>query len=179
MENKNLQAAYIERLNILLPTLDFAKLDHSCNSNKDGYAKEILKQLHDAFIEVHGTDYLEVGSYEFIELPAVIRGRNTGHIGLGIVTIDLESSGEHWGTFFLTPNGVIDQNGEKLKSAESKYLSTVYIPYNYWYTVTVERDHHVNFDDIPEKVAKMLEYCHQQQETNQRQNYPDGPIEMR
>lgn len=33
------------------------------------------------------------------------RGRNTGHMGLGIVTLDLESFGEHWGTFFLTPKG--------------------------------------------------------------------------
>jgi hypothetical protein len=73
------------------------------NSAENGYAKEILKQMHDAFVEVYGTDYLDNGDYEFVELPAVIKGRNTGHISLGIVTLDLESSGEHWGTFFLTP----------------------------------------------------------------------------
>jgi len=163
MKEKDLQTIYIERLNAMLPTVDFAKLDRSCNSKDDGYAKEILKQMHDSCVEVYGTDYFDNHNYEFIELPAVIRGRNTGHIGLGIVTLDLESSGEHWGTFFLTPKGVIDQGGEKLKPSESKYLSTVYIPYDYWYTVSIERDHHVDFDNVPEKVAVLLNHCHPDQ----------------
>ncbi len=53
--------------------------------------------MHDAFIETYGTDYHD-SDYEFVELPAVIQGRNTSHNDLGIVTLDLESSGEHWGT---------------------------------------------------------------------------------
>jgi len=118
MENRNLQKAYIERLNKILPTVDFTKLDESCNSADDSYAKDILKQMHDAFVETYGTDYLDSG-YEFVELPAIIQGRNTGHIGLGIVTLDLESSGEHWGTFFLTPRGVIDQGSEKMLLCDS------------------------------------------------------------
>lgn len=36
MENKNLQAAYIERLNAMLSTVDFTELDQSCNSAEDG-----------------------------------------------------------------------------------------------------------------------------------------------
>lgn len=180
MENKNLQTAYIEKVNALLPNLDFIKLDYSCNSKEDEYAKEILKKLHDAFIEVYCTDYLEVGNYEFVELPAVIRGRNTGHIGLGIVTLDLESSGEPWGTFFLTPKGVIDQGGDQLDPAKSKYISTVYAPYDYWYTVSVERDIHVDFNRVPEKISVLLEYCHaDQQEEKQVSNHFDGPLEMR
>ncbi|WP_041272717.1 hypothetical protein [Desulfitobacterium hafniense] len=158
MKEKDLQETYIERLNTLLPTVDLRKLDQSCNSTKDEYAKAMLKQMHDMFVEVYGTDYLEVGGYGFVELPAVIQARNTGHIGLGIVTLDLESSGEHGGTFFLTPLGVIDQ--EKRTPAQAKYLSTVYIPYDYWYTVSLERDHHVDFDNVPEKVADLLRTCH-------------------
>ncbi len=161
MKERNLQETYIERLNTLLPTVDLRELDQSCNSTKDEYAKAILKQMHDMFVEVYGTDYLEVDGYEFVELPAVIQGRNTGHIGLGIVTLDLESSGEHWGTFFLTPLGVIDQ--EKKTPAQAKYLSTVYIPYDYWYTVSLERDHHVDFDNVPEKIAGLLRVCHVRQ----------------
>lgn len=126
MENKNLQDVYIKRLNAMLPKLDLAKLDKSCNLAEAGYAKEILKQMHDDFVEVYGTDYLNNGNYGFVELPAVIKGRNTG-----IVTLDMESSGEHWGTFFLTPMGVIDQNDDKKKPAQSKYLKDVYIPYEY------------------------------------------------
>lgn len=162
MDNKNLQAAFIERLNKLLPTVDFAKLDTSCNSVDDSYAKDILKQMHESFVEAYGTDYLDSG-YEFVEFPAVIQGRNTRHIGLGIVTLDLESSGEHWGTFFLTPRGVIDQGTEKMSKADSQYLSKTYIPYDYWYTITLERDHHVDFDNTPEKVSDMLSACYPNQ----------------
>lgn len=137
----------------------FCKLDQSCNSAEDDYAKEILKQMHDAFVEVYGTDYLNNSNYEFVELPAVIQKRNTGHIGLGIVSLDLDSSGEHWGTFFLTPMGVIGQGNEKLQPTQSSYLSTVYIPYNYWYTISIERDHHKDFENAPEKIADKLNAC--------------------
>lgn len=107
MSNKNLQEAYIKSLNGILADIDFVKLDESCNSDKDNYVKETLKKMHGAFVEIYGTDYLDSG-YEFMDLPAVIQERGTGHIGLGIVTLDIQSSGEHWGSFFLTPRGVID-----------------------------------------------------------------------
>jgi hypothetical protein len=180
MSDDDLQAAYIERLNAMLPAVDFAKLDRSCNSKKAEYAKEILKQMHDLFVEVYRTDDLDYGDYEFVDVPAVIRGRNTGHIGLGIVTLDLQSSGEHFGTFFLTPRGVIDQGFEEMKPADTKYLADVYVPYDYWYTVYIQRDHHVDFDHVPEKVAQMLEYCYPDQpEMEKRSDSPDQHIEMR
>lgn len=176
MENGNLQDAYIRRLNAMLPKVDFAKLDKSCNSAEDSYAKEILKQMHDAFVQVYGTDYLDNGDYEFVELPAVIKGRNTGHISLGIVTLDLESSGEHWGTFFLTPMGIIDQNDDKKEPAQSKYLKDVYIPYDYWYTVSVGRDHHVDFDHVPEKIAALINHCNPKQPEMENTIQPNGTV---
>lgn len=53
MKEKDLQETYIDRLNALLPTVDFRKLDQSCNSTVNEYAKEILKQMHDMFVEVY------------------------------------------------------------------------------------------------------------------------------
>lgn len=61
------------------PKVDFVKLDKSCNSAEDGYAKEILKQMHDDFVEVYDTDYLNNGNHEFVQLPAVIKGQNKPH----------------------------------------------------------------------------------------------------
>lgn len=159
MNSENLQAAYIERLNTLLKTVDFTRLDRSCNSKGDAYAREILKQMHDLFTEVYRTDSLDY-EYEFVDVPAVIRGRNTGHICLGAVTLDLQSSGEHNGTWFFTPKGVIDQGFEKMRPEDELYLKAVYIPYDYWYTVYIQRDHHVDFDHVPEKVADMLNACY-------------------
>ena len=68
---------------------------------------------------------------------------------------------------------------------QSKYLSTVYIPYEYWYTVSVERDHHVDFYNVPWKVAELLNHCYPEQpemETNSQQtddpnsNPQNGPV---
>ena len=114
MDKQNKQQKYIDKVNRVLSFLDFNQLDCSCNSCDRGYARSALRALHEAFVSVYQTDYLDRGEYEFVELPAVIRGRNTGHIALGIVTLDLESSGEHFGIFFLTPHGVIDQGGEDI-----------------------------------------------------------------
>lgn len=61
--------------------------------------------MHETFISAYGCNYLERDEYEFVELPAVIRGRNEGYVTLGIVTVDLHSSGEHWGTFFSDTRG--------------------------------------------------------------------------
>lgn len=176
MEKMDLQAVYIERLNALLPTLDFKELDRSCNTQDNMYAKEALKKMHDLFVEVYGTDDLDYGGYEFVDVPVVILGRNTGHMGLGIVTLDLQSSGEHCGTFFLTPKGIIDQGFDEMKPADSKYLADVYVPYNYWYTVYIQRDHHADFDHVPQKVVEILEACQpgQQEKMTQEASKQQG-----
>lgn len=88
--NKNIQ-------NKILPMLDYVKL---------------VSHVTHTLVEDYGTEYPD-DSLEFIELPVIIRGRNTGYIRLGIVSLDLQSSGEHWGTYFLIPQGVIDPGAEK------------------------------------------------------------------
>ncbi len=94
--------------------------------------------MHEAFISAYGCNYLERDEYEFVELPAVIRGRNEGYVTLGIVTVDLHSSGEHWGTFFLTPEGDLDQGEKSLPESDRKYLRENFAPYDYWYTPIME-----------------------------------------
>ena len=158
MEAQNLQKQYLDKVNDYLPKVDFRKLDRSCNSVDDSYAKEVLKSLHDLFVEVYSVDYLDTG-YEFVDMPAVVLGRETGHIGLGLVTLDIPSSGEHYGTWFFTPLGVLDDGDEKMKPAARKYLRENHGPYDYWYTIELERDHHVDFERIPEKVADLLNHC--------------------
>ena len=158
MKNQNLQKQYIDKVNGYLSQVDFRKLDRSCNFEDDGYAKEVLKALHDLFVEVYGVDYLDTG-YEFVEMPAVVLGRETGHIGLGLVSLYIPDAGEHYGTWFFTPLGVLDDGDRGLKPAERKYLRDNYGPYDYWYTIELERDHHVDFERIPAKVADLLNHC--------------------
>jgi hypothetical protein len=177
MNSEDMQAAYIERVNALLETVDFSSLDRSCNSEDSAYACKILKQMHDLFTEVYQTDSLDY-EYEFVDVPAVIRGRNTGHLCLGLVTLDLQSSGEHFGTWFFTPRGVIDQGFEKMRPEDELYLKAFYTPYDYWYTVYIQRDHHVDFDHVPEKVADMLNACYPEQQ-EQKQAPEQTGQEMR
>lgn len=158
MKNQNLQKQYIDKVNGYLSQVDFAKLDRSCNSADDSYAKEVLKALHDLFVEVYGVDYLDTG-YEFVDMPAVILGCETGHIGLGLVSLYIPDSGEHYGTSFFTPLGVLDDGDEELTAADRKYLRDNYGPYDYWYTIELERDYHVDFESIPAKVEDLLNHC--------------------
>lgn len=69
------------------------------------------------------------------------------------VTLDLESSGEHFGTIFMTPGGMMEQGSSFLSEKQKQALAEYYIPYDYWYTPLVERDHHVDFTQMPEEVA--------------------------
>ena len=48
-------------------------------------------------------------SYGMVMMPAVVKGTESGIKALALVTLDLESSGEHWGTTFLTPGGPLVQ----------------------------------------------------------------------
>lgn len=160
MDNNELQTIYIEKLNKdILPKLDFKKLHESCNSSDKQYAKEVLKSVHDAFIQVYQTDYLTDKEFEFVLVPAVIKARKTGNVSIGIVTLDIGSSGEHWSTIFFTDKGLIDDQDESFSKAEREYIDANFIPYDYWYTVDVERDHHMDFENVPEEICEMLNYC--------------------
>ena len=75
---------------------------------------------------------------------------------LALVTLDLESSGEHFGTIFMTPGGLLEQGSSSLSEKQKQALAEYYIPYDYWYTPLVERDHHVDFTQMPEEVADIL-----------------------
>lgn len=147
---------YLIRVNKILKEIDFEKLDGSCNGSDKSYAKEILRKLHDELMTVYGTDYLDWRSGDFVDIPAVIKGRNSGHVSLGLVTVDLESSGEHYGTYIFSRKGVIDHGDDAITEAAQNFLNTLYIPYDYWYTPYIEHDHHVDYENIPDDVREIM-----------------------
>ena len=95
---------FIDKVNEILDKTDFLLLNMSCNSENTSYAAEKLLAMHQAFEEVYGGGYVDE-SYGMVMMPAVVRGRESGMQALALVTLDLESSGEHWGTTFFTPGG--------------------------------------------------------------------------
>ena len=86
----------------------------------------------------------------------MIVGRKTGHIALRLVELDISSYGEYWGTDFLTAHGVIS-HGSDSAPKHNEYLAQAFGGYDYWYTAEVMRDIHVDFDDVPDAVAAILD----------------------
>ncbi|MDD4493132.1 MAG: hypothetical protein PHV32_02075 [Eubacteriales bacterium] len=158
---------FADNINAVLRKVSFEHLESSLQSADKSYAGEVLKEMHNAFVKTYGTDYLDDGEYEFVNIPAVIQSRKTGKLCLGIVTLDLESSGEHWETDFLTPYGVVSQGDPDTDVALQEYIRDNFIPYDYWYTADVEGDIHVDFDDIHEDIADLIDAARGEQENEE------------
>ena len=94
---------------------------------------------------------------EFVTVPAVIKGAN-GKLYPALVDLDVSSSGEHYGSSILTPIGMIEHDGSDLPCSQAELLREI-VPYQYWYTPYIERDHHVDFDDLPPEVEEVLSYA--------------------
>lgn len=151
-----LQKAFIDKVNTILENVDFEKLLKSANGQDQGYAMDILKQLHQAFVDTYGTDCITDRELGFIDVPAVIRGRKAGEVFLGLVSIDLESSGEHWNSVFFMEDGVVDQVAAD--KWDTGFFRRVGV-YDYWYTPEIPCDIHVNFEQIPNRVGSLLRSC--------------------
>ena len=94
-----------------------------------------------------------------VELPAVIQGKRTGEVTLGLVTLNLAASGGRWNTVFITPVGVLSQNKEQMSRIQRTYLLEKFMPYDYWYTPEVPCDVHINYDNVPYKVVRLATAC--------------------
>lgn len=164
---QQLHEKFYSELNSALKNMHPVRLITSLQSPNMSYAGELLRKMHNAFEKTYGKDCLTDKDYEFINIPAVIRSRNTGKMCLGVVTLDLESSGEHWGTDFITPFGVVSQGDPNMSNEIHEYLCKNFIPYDYWYTADVERDCHVDFNDVPDDVAKLIAIARGEQEPSE------------
>ena len=154
-----LRRRFIQSVNSILEELDFEELERSCNGSDPAYAQEILQRMHQAFLNIYRTDCLTDPGLSLVELPAVIRGKRTGEVTLGLVTLDLAASGGRWNTVFITPVGVLSQNKEKMSRIQRTFLLEKFMPYDYWYTPEVPCDVHINYDNVPYKVVRLATAC--------------------
>ena len=137
----------------ILPKVDWRALGYSCEKRDGDYSKDILQQMHNAFAECYESTELR-GDMGFVAVPAVVLGKDN-QMCLALVDLDTCSSGEHWGTTFFTPYGVYQEN-EDCHPLAREYAKSM-IPYDYWYTVAFDRDHHVSFDNCPQDIRNMIE----------------------
>lgn len=140
----------------VLPGVDYEQLSKSYTTEDKTYAKSVLNALHAAFVKRYGSEYAtEENCGGFVTVPAVIRARNTGELCIGMVSLDLMSSCEHWATYFFTEMGVLEQGHEQLAALKERVDS--FIPYDYWYTVKTTNDIHMSRRNMPEEVKNMIE----------------------
>lgn len=145
---------FIEGVNKnVLSSFDMGKMIEAYTDKDMSYPTEILKGMHNEFLKVYGTDEVN-RDMGFVTVPAVVKVPD-GSLYAALVDLDLESSGEHWGTQFITPIGVVDQSGD-YKSEYAKSFVKSLIPYDYWYTVKYDDDIHISMDDCPEDVHEMI-----------------------
>ena len=158
MKNENeMYERYIDELNKYLKTVDFKKLHLSVNSTtKNDYAKEVLKSITEIFESIYGKEPLTRNNFSMVEVPAIIYSPNNLQLHLGLVMLDIESSGEHWGSTFFTPFGIIEDDFSELTESQKKYVKNEVLPYNYWYTVKIDGDIHVDFDEMPRMVENLI-----------------------
>ncbi len=138
----------------VLGEIDLERLKGEMEQNEDSYIQEILRSLHDTFVDVYGTDSVNE-DFGFIEVPAMIESVKTGKYYPGLVRLDMNSSGEHFGTTVIAPEGIIDQNDDENTEEENAFMETL-IPYRYWYTVNCENDIHVDMAECPENIWDII-----------------------
>lgn len=150
---------FIDAVNKLLKEVDFVELWKSCNRYDQEYAQGFLQKMHQAFVDIYGADYINGELLGMIDLPAVLRGKKSGMTYLGLVTVDLESSGEHYNTIFFTDRGILDQMNGKANDPRRKPFFEQLGPYDYWYTPEIPMDIHVDYDYVPSLVERLLRSC--------------------
>lgn len=164
---------YTNNLNLDMgrKTPDFKAIVKSLKTEDKTEAKEMLKKLHDEFVNSFGTDDVDnlIGDEEFIHLPAVCKSRDTGELHIGLVYVDLDSSGEHWGTRFITEKGFIGHDDFEKDHPDYAYIKDIG-SYDYWYTPTYDEDIHSSIDNAPEDVLELIEYARGIEEQTQGMN---------
>ena len=163
---------FINNINLRLGEVDFKKVVESYKTPEFAEAKELLKLLHEEFCEAFGTsdvDELIDGEDVFIHLPAVMRSRETGELCVGLVYVDTESSGEHWGTAFAFINGFVNQEDKDINNPMVEERKAFGI-YDYWYTPDYDGDIHSDRNYAPDEVKAILDYAIGEEEQTQGMN---------
>jgi len=151
-ESERLQRIYIQKVNQeVMPNYEWVGMKNAYKYGDMSCPKDLLKMLHEKFLEVYGTSHLARNNH-FVTVPGVVKAAD-GNLYVALLDIDCASSGEHWGTSFFTPEGVLEQSDER---EEIRELVRKFIPYRYWYTPSLEIDHHVDWEGCPEEARNML-----------------------
>ena len=143
------QVRFIDKVNKeAMPCFEWVGMRHAYQTGDMSCPTDFLKLLYEKFLEVYDP-VLESGM-GMVTVPGVVETAD-GTVYVALIDIDVDSSGEHWGTAFFTPEGILQDHDE-----ESWSKIRPFIPYKYWYAPTIENDCHVDWDECPDVVREML-----------------------
>lgn len=161
IEQKSPSERYVDHINAdILPFIDYSELAQSYQTEEKAYAKGILNLLHAAMVEQYGTNTLSP-SYnsmedDYVVVPGVIQGMESGKIAVALLGLDLESSGEHCQTDILCRYGVVSQGENKLPPSINAEIVVDFMPYHYGYTTKIPDDIHIQNSRLPDGIKEML-----------------------
>ena len=153
----NFYVDYINRN--VLNRINYARLQEDYQTEEKAYAKSVLNALHQGVMEVYGTETFDRDTLEegFVLLPGVLQSREKGSVCIALLELDLSSSGEHWGTDYLTKYGCINLHEEEMPDAVRRFLKETYGIYDYGYTAAITDDIHVDKERLPDALKEILE----------------------
>lgn len=156
MENKI--DYYVDYINEnILATISYDTLQESYETDEKVYMKEILNALHKSAVDIYGTEYFDrLGEDEYVLLPGIVRGRDTGNICIAMLGIDLMSSGEHCETIFLTKYGPQASFEKEREKEITDFIHNTYGIYDYTYTLGIENDIHIDFEKLHPDMTEIL-----------------------
>lgn len=166
MKNKSEQYAEYINENIL-SRIDYDLLQKSYMTKDKAYAKGVLNLLHKAMVDLYRTETLRPNyrhnmDDNFVLIPGVVQAKNSNALCLALLEIDLSSSGEHWGTTFLTEYGVIPQSADdEVDPKLTELMVKRYIPYNHCYTAKIPGDIHTGLTKMPKTMQDVLRTFHE------------------
>lgn len=162
-QSEKLSQDFIEKVNNeVIPSVGWYGMKAAYKNGDMTVPTDLLRMLHEKYLEVYGTNHIE-STAGMVTVPGLVLAAD-GNIYPALLDIDACSSGEHWGTTFFTPYGVLsDMNDDIDVQREIKKL----VPYKYWYTTELETDHHVDWESCPESVNKILNEATQQSQIDE------------
>lgn len=152
-QSEKLQMQLIDKVNQeVIPVIGWHGMQRAYITGDMTVPTDLLKMLHEKFMETYGTDYL-TPDHGMVTVPGVVMAAD-GNAYVALLDVDCSSSGEHWGTTFFTPHGVLWDCSD---DPEVQSVVGQLVPYQYWYTPVLERDHHIDIDSCPDEVADMID----------------------
>ncbi|MEG0036490.1 MAG: hypothetical protein RR743_07500 [Oscillospiraceae bacterium] len=152
----NFYVDYINRN--VLPKINYNRLQADYETADKAYAKSVLNALHQGALAVYGTEtFDEDAAGGYVLLPGVVQSKSTGNLCIALLELDLQSSGEHCGTDFLTHYGCIHQFEEEMPATVRTFLHDTYGSYDYAYTMNLENDIHIDPRRFSPEIRELLD----------------------